>query len=141
MRRRAIRSTLAVVACALTVGACDEHNRFTGPVGEREEGPTILAVLVPETVRPNEVLDIQIQAVAVEGIATVDVRLVESVVRDRTLTFDPPETELDTFTEFQLPPTLTQETILVRVQVADRLGTRSEPVEAEILVVQDTESF
>ena len=131
----------AVAAGIFALGACGGTNLFTEPGlgngGEEEAPPTVVAVTVPDFVRPNEVLRVQIEATAPEGIAAVDVTLVEAVVRERTLVVDPPDPEIDVITEFQLPSPLSRESVLVRVEVEDALGERSEVFEVEIPVVQD----
>lgn len=139
MTTRMSRGPLALAACALVLGACEGPNLFTGPApaGDDDAAPVVLALDVPEFVRPNDVLDVEVNASAAEGIIALDVRVVEGVVQQRTLTFDPPRVSLNAFTQFQLPRSLTRTSITVRVEVEDRLGARSEPVEVEIPVVHD----
>lgn len=133
------RGLPALLASALVLGACEGPNLFTGPApaGGDDEVPVVLALDVPEFVRPNDVLDVEVDASAAEGITALDVTVVEGVVQQRTLTFDPPRVNLNAFTQFQLPRSLTRTSILVRVEVEDRLGRRSEPMEVSIPVVQD----
>lgn len=133
------RGLLALGACALVASACEGPNLFTGPATAAgdEQVPVVLALEVPEFVRPNGVLDVEVQAVSAEGITALDVTVVEGVVQQRTLTYDPPRGSLSAFTQFQMPPTLTRTSVTVRVEVEDRRGARSEPMEVEVPVVQD----
>lgn len=139
MNGRRSRGPLALVACALVVGACEGPNLFTGPgtSGGEDEAPVVLTLDVPEFVRPNDVLDVGVEASSVQGITQLDVTVVEGVVQQRTLTFDPPRLNLSASTSFQMPSPLTRTSITVRVEVQDRLGARSEPKEVQIPVVQD----
>ena len=145
MRRRMMGRSLPLVILAIAVGACEGPNLFTGPAagtdGEGSDPPVVLELRAPEFVRPGGVLEVEIEALGAEGISAVDVTLVETVVRERTLVIDPPETDVDTFTEFLLPERLTLESVLVRVEVEDQLGFRSAPVEVVIPVLQDGETF
>lgn len=134
-------SSLALLVAAVGLAACEGDNLFTFPGSSDPEVPEVLAVVVPEEVHPGDVLDIEISAVSEEGVTLVDVTLIEDVVRERTLTIDPPETEVSAFTEFQLPATLARETILVQVEVQDLTGARSEPFEVEIPVLPAESSF
>ena len=139
MRKPMSRGLPALLATTLVLGACEGPNLFTGPAsaGNEDQVPVVLAVEVPEFVRPNDVVDIEVEAASIEGITSLDVTVVEGVVQQRTLTYDPPRASLSAFTQFQLPASLTRTSITVRVEVEDRLGARSEPVQVEIPVVQD----
>ena len=123
------------------MAGCEGDNLFTFPGSSDPEVPEVLAVVVPEEVHPGDVLEIEISAVSEQGITLVDVTLIEDVVRERTLTIDPPETDVSAFTEFQLPTTLGQETVVVQVEVQDQTGARSEPFEVEIPVLPAGSSF
>lgn len=126
---------MILLAAAIGVAACEGDNLFTGPGSADSDVPLVLSVVVPEEVHPGDVLEIEISAVSEAGITLVDVTLIEDVVRERTLTIDPPETDVNAFTEFQLPTTLGQETVVVQVEVQDQTGARSEPFEVEIPVL------
>lgn len=140
MMRNTARTVL-VAACALGIGACEGPNLFTGPATTVAEGPVVLALIVPESVRPNEVLEVEIQAAGPRGIRAVDVTLIEDAVRERTLTIDPPELDVSRIAEFQLPATITRSVVVVRVEVEDERGFRSDPREVEIPVIQDDGAF
>ena len=139
MNMRNNRGALALMAATLALGACDGVNLFTSPgsAGGDDEAPVILTLDVPDFVRPNDVLDVDVDAASTEGITALDVTVVEGVVQQRTLTFDPPRLNLSARAQFQLPATLTRTSITVRVEVEDRLGARSEPREVDIPVVQN----
>ena len=139
MNGRRSRGPLALVACALVLGACEGENFFTGPgtVGADDEAPVVLTLEVPEFVRPNDVLNVDVEASSAEGITALDVTVVEGVVQQRSLSFDPPRLNLNATTSFQMPPALTRTSVTVRVEVQDRLGARSEPREVQIPVVQN----
>lgn len=124
---------------ALALAGCEGPNLFTGPGlgGDDDDPPRVVAVDVPEFVRPNDVLRVEIRAVAPAGITQVDVTLVESVVRERTLEVDPPDPDVEVLTEFQLPSPLVRESVLVQVEVQDADDVRSETFEVEVPVVQD----
>ena len=139
MNGRRSRGPLALAACTLVLGACEGPNLFTGPAtaGGDDAAPVVLTLDVPEFVRSNEVLDVNVEASSAEGITELDVTVVEGVVQQRTLTFDPPRLNLTASTSFQMPSALTRTSITVRVEVQDRLGARSDPKEVQIPVVQD----
>lgn len=132
---------LAAAALLLGVAACDGSNLFTAPSTGNSDIPTVVAVTVPDVVRPSDILEIEVVAISEAGVTSVDVTVLEDVVRERTLTIDPPETDVSVFTEFQLPATLAQEVIVVRVEVEDQSGARSEPFEVEIPVLPDEGPF
>lgn len=137
MTRNIIRRPFLVTGLALAVAGCDPSSLLVGGGSTVGDAPTVISVVVPETVRPNGILEVEINAAGVDGITSVEVTLVEDVVRERTLTIDPPETELNEFTEFQLPATITRGSVLVRVEVEDQRGRRSDPVEVEVAVIRD----
>lgn len=124
----------ALGAAVLLLAGCEGENRFTGPGTVEPEGPVVDAVIVPESVEAGTILEVEIRASSSEGITAVDVTLIEDAIRERTLTVDPPDTDLTVFTEFQLPQTLARETVEVQVEVQDRLGARSETFAVEIPV-------
>lgn len=139
MNTRMSGSRLALAACALVLAGCEGENLFTGPApatGGGGDVPVVLSLEVPEFVRANDVLNVEVEATSAEGITTLDVTVEEGVVQRRRLTYNPPRVTVSAFAQFQLPPSLTRTSILVRVEVEDRLGARSEPVEVEIPVVQ-----
>ncbi|MBW3552018.1 MAG: hypothetical protein KY466_00840 [Gemmatimonadetes bacterium] len=140
MNTRMIGSRLALAACAMVLAGCEGENLFTGPApatgGGGADVPVVLSLDVPDFVRENDVLRVEVEATSAEGITVLDVTVEEGVVQRRRLTFNPPRVTLNAFAQFQLPPSLTRTSIVVRVEVEDRLGSRSEPVEVEIPVVQ-----
>lgn len=134
------RKLLALAACAGAIGACDGAGPFTGPVSTGGDGepPRVVELTVPPSVTPNDILRVQVVAASTAGIAALDIVLEEGLRRDTTRVFDPPETDLDVATEFQVPGTvLPGTTIEVTVTVTDRLGAASAAVEAEVQVVED----
>jgi hypothetical protein len=141
MQNLTVKSSLALLVAAVGVAACEGDNMFTGPGSADPDVPQVLAVVVPEEVRPGDVLDVEISAASEDGIILVEVTLIEDIVRERTLAINPPETDLAAFTEFQLPSTLAQETVVVQVEVQDLSGARSEPFEVEIPVLPAESSF
>lgn len=136
-----IRTTTTAAAAAFLAAAlvgCEGENLFTAPVtaGGDVANPAILAVVVPEFVQPPDVLDVEIQATGPEGIASLEVTLVETVTRTRTLTVDPPDPNVTEFTQFELLEPVARQSVLVRVQATDVLGRQSEEVEVAVPVVQ-----
>lgn len=142
MKSRRGTGLAAVLAGTLALAACEGANWFTGPgTGGDNSAPIVVAVVVPDFVRPGELLEIEIEAEGSQGITAVDVTLVEAVTRERTLSFDPPQPSVNTVAEFRLPTPLARPSVLVQVQAQDRLGGQSQRFEVEIPVQQDGDSF
>lgn len=127
----------AFVAAMLTLAGCEGPNLFTGPATVADRAPVVDSVIVPESVRAGTILHVQVHASSSAGITSVDVTLIEDAVRERTMVIDPPDTDVRVATEFQLPQTLVRETLLVQVDVQDRLGAMSETFEVQVPVVTE----